>query len=83
MSTFAMLMHRANVLRRIDRDAPIRFAWWTGYIRGLRRAHHGEQFGTEPDHELYLSAVDSTDPARAALGRGYRAGLTLTVRHPE
>lgn len=82
MSTFESLMRRADTLRRGDND-PIRSAWWTGYIRGLRRAHHGDKFGTEAEHSLYLSAADDTDPTRAALGRGYRAGLTLTMREPD
>jgi hypothetical protein len=29
-----------------------------------------------------LSAIDSDDPQRSALGRGYQAGLTLTMRDP-
>lgn len=62
---------------------PIRSEWCVGYMRGLRRAHHGERFGSEAEHELWLSAADSTDPMRAALGLGYRAGLTLTMRDPE
>lgn len=82
MSNFASLMRRADTLRRIDPD-PVRSEWWTGYMRGLRRAHHGERFGTQTEHELWLSAIESSDPQRAALGRGYRAGLTLTMRDPD
>jgi len=82
MSNFASLMRRADTLRRVE-SVPIRSEWWTGYMRGLRRAHHGEQFGTLAEHELWLSAIDSADPQRAALGRGYRAGLTLTMRDPD
>ena len=82
MSNFASLMRRADTLRRLDGDY-LRQPWWTGYMRGLRRAHHGERFGTQAEHDLWLSAVGSTDPQRAALGRGYRAGLTLTMRDPE
>ena len=80
MSNFQSLMRRADRLRRHDSDnAP----WWTGYIRGLRRAHHGDNFGDDAEHALYLSAADSDDPQRAALGRGYRAGLTMTAQEPE
>lgn len=82
MSMFQSLMRRADTLRREERDQ-IRSAWWTGYIRGLRRAHHGEKFGTEAEHSLYLSAADDADPTRSALGRGYLAGLTLTMRDPD
>lgn len=80
MSTFQSLMRRADTLRRHDSQHP---SWWTGYIRGLRRAHHGERFGTIEEHLLYLAATDSDDPGRSALGKGYRAGLTLTAQEPE
>lgn len=79
MNDFRSLMRRADTLRRHDPDHG---PWWTGYIRGMRRAHHGDNFGTAAEHELYLSAADSPDPQRAALGRGYRAGLTLTEQNP-
>lgn len=82
MSKFASMLRRADALRRVESD-PIRADWWTGYMRGLRRAHHGERFGTGAEHELWLAAADSDDPARAALGRGYRAGLTLESRDPD
>ena len=82
MNGFASLMRRADALRRAEND-PERADWWTGYMRGLRRTHHGERFGTQSEHELWLSAIESTDSQRAALGRGYRAGLTLTMRDPD
>lgn len=82
MSNFASLMRRADALRRVESD-PVHADWWTGYMRGLRRAHHGERFGTQAEHDLWLSATESPDPQRAALGRGYQAGLTLTVRDPD
>lgn len=79
MTAFQSLMRRADTLRRADTDHR---DWWTGYIRGLRRAHHGESFGAEVEHSLYLAASDSDDPQRAELGRGYRAGLTMTAQGP-
>lgn len=82
MTTFATLMRRADTLLRLEND-PIAAEWWVGYKRGLRRAHHGERFGTAAEHALFMSAVESDDPNRAALGRGYRAGLTLQPRDPE
>ena len=81
MRTFASLMRRADTLRRIETD-PIKTDWWVGYMRGLRRSHHGENFGTKSEHELWLSAIDSPDESLAALGRGYRAGLTMEPRDP-
>lgn len=82
MSKFASLMRRADMLRRVESD-PLRSEWWTGYMRGLRRAHHGERFGSQAEHEMWIAAIESSDPSRAALGLGYRAGLTLTMRDPD
>lgn len=82
MSNFSSLMRRADTLRRVESD-PIRAEWWAGYMRGLRRAHHGERFGSATENELWIAAAESTDPMRAAIGRGYRAGLTLESRDPE
>jgi hypothetical protein len=82
VSTFASLLRRADTLRRVEPD-PTRAEWWSGYMRGLRRAHHGERFGTQAEHELWMAAAGSDDQQRAALGRGYRAGLTLESRDPE
>lgn len=81
MKNFESLMLRADTLRRLESD-PIRESWYAGYVRGLRRAHHGENFGTQAEHILWLSAADSTDPQRVALGHGYRAGLTLDYHDP-
>lgn len=81
MSNFASLMRRADTLLRLSEN-PIESDWWTGYMRGLRRAHHGERFGTTAEHELWLAAVDSLDPSRSALGRGYAAGLKLEACDP-
>lgn len=79
---YASLMHRASLQRRLETD-PLRAAWWDGYVRGLRRAHHGEEFGSEADHERRVLAADSRNVLRAAMGRGYCAGLTLTADEPD
>lgn len=81
MSTFSTLMRRADMMRRIEID-PVRADWWTGYMRGLRRAHHGNGFGTEAEHELFHSAAESENLRRATLGRGYQAGLKLEPCDP-
>lgn len=49
--------------------------YWLGYQRGLRRAFQGESFGTEEDHEKWLSYYWSLDHRIADKGQGYRAGL--------
>jgi len=48
--------------------------YWSGYQRGLRRRFQGENFGTDKEHEMWMSMVNSIDVRRRALGRGYRAG---------
>lgn len=42
----------------------------SGYQRGLRRFHHGEDFGTLQDHQKWLTL----DGHRQELGDGYRDG---------
>lgn len=74
-------MRRADDMLRAEFD-PAKAEWWRGYMRGLRRAHHGERFGSEAEHQTWLAAADSDDPLRASLGRGYAAGLTLETRDP-
>lgn len=81
MTSFASLMRRADDLLRGE-DDPIKAEWWQGYKRGLRRAHHGERFGTETEHQLCLDAAEATDAMRRARGKGYAAGLTLEPRSP-
>ncbi len=71
---FQSEMHRAAAMRRLATD-PTEANYYTGYIRGLRRRYHGERFGTEEDHALWLALADDQDPARTAQGRGYREGL--------
>ena len=82
MGNFETLMRRADTLRHLESD-PQKSEWWVGYMRGLRRGHHGEMFGTEAEHNLWTAAADSDDELRSARGRGYRAGLTLEPRDPE
>jgi hypothetical protein len=81
MSSFQTLIRRADTLRRLEND-PIKCEWWAGYMRGLRRAHHGELFGTAAEHDLWSSAAESDNPSHRALGAGYQAGLTLTAIDP-
>ena len=43
----------------------------SGYQRGLRRHYHGEDFGTEAEHQKWLTL----DDYRQELGDGYRDGF--------
>ena len=49
--------------------------YWRGYIRGLRRAHYGEAFGTAADHTLWSQMVNDPDVDWQQMGFGYRDGL--------
>lgn len=64
----------ADTFRRLSSE-PDEQEFWAGYVRGLRRNHHGEKFGTDEDHDLWMSAADSSDQSRKMRGLGYRAGF--------
>lgn len=50
--------------------------YWAGYQRGCRRNYHGENFGTESEHKLWLTlASEKDDDTRKFRGIGYRAGF--------
>ena len=46
-----------------------------GYMRGLRRAYHGENFGTDEEHVKWMSLTEDRDEERRERGRGYQDGL--------
>lgn len=71
--TFGREMATAKMMLETDDNQD----YWAGYQRGLRRAYHGESFGTEQDHEQWLGLVDDADPQRQSRGRGYRDGLAI------
>jgi hypothetical protein len=54
---------------------PDRSEYWKGYIRGLRKGYHGENFGTAIEHAAYCEAIYSEYTERKMLGQGYRDGL--------
>lgn len=65
---FQRLMNMAKTFQKIDSD---RSEYWAGFQRGLRRNFHGENFGTEDEHEKWMNPGDH----RKQLGTGYRAGF--------
>jgi len=73
-ATFEHEMNRAKTFQGLETD---RAEYWIGYQRGLRRAYHGESFGTAEEHALWLGASDNygDDPIRRARAEGYRDGL--------
>lgn len=69
-----VLLHLAESLRRVETD-PLRQAYWFGYLRGIRRAIAGEEYGTIAGHRLlYDISEDESDEKRREIGRGYREG---------
>ena len=48
--------------------------FWAGCLRGLRRHYHGENFGTDDEHVMWMAAAESDDPKRRRRGEGYIAG---------
>lgn len=71
---FKSEMRRAQAMTSLESN-PMMSEYWSGYQRGLRRAYHGSDFGTEEEHEAWSKAIKSTDPSRKQRGRGYRDGL--------
>ena len=61
------------------RSAGDRPEYWAGYMRGIRRRYHGENFGTEDEHRLWMSLSDDSDQTRADRGKGYRAGYEVNL----
>ena len=53
--------------------------YWLGYERGLIRGYRGERFGTDLEHELWLSLAAAGDAALRERGRGYRDGLVVAT----
>ena len=49
-------MRRADMLKRAESD-PVRYEWFVGYMRGLRRAERGEDFGSSGEHEMWLARI--------------------------
>jgi hypothetical protein len=75
---FRRELAKVETLGKLEAD-PVRAAYYRGRGRGLRRRYHGENFGTEAEHDLFMAAAESgLDAERRALGKGYRDGLNLT-----
>jgi hypothetical protein len=51
--------------------------YWMGYMRGLRRKYYGDKFGTDEEHQKWLSLIN--DEYRKDLGYGYRDGFNLDL----
>ena len=67
-------MSKAKAFKDADPD---RADYWAGYQRGLRRAYHGENFGTESEHALWLATINNEDISKQQRGKGYRDGSRI------
>ena len=68
--TFEHEMTRAKTFHDLGEKTD----YYRGYMRGLRRKYHGEKFGTDAEHEQWMSLIN--DPHRAGMGQGYRDGFS-------
>ena len=73
-SKFETEMRRADIMRTAE---PNKSEYWSGYQRGLRRALHGENFGTDIEHNQWLDAINADDDSHQQRGLGYRDGLNV------
>ena len=74
---FRSEMRRAQTMQRREDSEPMEAEYWAGYQRGLRRAFHGEKFGTAEENALWPSLSDRRDERSKQRGRGYRDGIAF------
>lgn len=67
---FQSLMNMAKSMQSVDHD---RADFWRGFQRGIRRMYHGENFGTQEEHDKFYNCRDGE--YRMQLQTGYRAGF--------
>lgn len=79
-NTFERELWRARTHMQVESQ---RAPYWLGYQRGLRRRYHGESYGTQEEHELWMSKAESDDPIEAQKGEGYRAAYLPSEKLPE
>lgn len=74
---FKSEMRRTEAMRKTS--DPMMAEYYAGYIRGLRRAYHGESFGTTEEHEKLLEESTAEDglASQRQRGTGYRDGLAF------
>ena len=68
MNTFEAEVYRARELKKVGKKPE----YWTGYMHGLRRRFHGEDFGTVQEHRLWLTSNGNT--LNRLRSQGYRDG---------
>lgn len=71
---FEALLKDAEDRRKATND-PDEDDYLAGYTRGLRKAYHGANFGTEAEHKLWSGLVNRRNLSSQKRGRGYLDGL--------
>lgn len=68
----------AEYLRRLSETPDVYF--WEGYLRGVRRHYHGENFGTADEHAMWMNSAHETRyQQRRFRGLGYQCGFEGTA----
>lgn len=70
--TFENELFKAREFRKVGKMP----AYWTGYMHGLRRRFHRDNFGTLQEHHLWMTANGTRD--RQLRAQGYRDGYGCT-----
>ena len=71
--------HRQLRMAHIRRERGEQPDYWFGYERGLIRGFRVDQYGTDQEHEFWLSLTAESDASLQARGRGYRHGLFVAT----
>ena len=70
-------VQRIKALQSADPD---RADYFTGYMRGLKRAYSGGKFGIDNMHNLWMKLIFDANKKKRARGLGYRDGLQWDMK---
>ncbi|MBA7644304.1 hypothetical protein ES703_52046 [subsurface metagenome] len=75
LSKFRILLGMAKSMYKLESENlnHKKAEFWYGFQRGIRRHYHGENFGTDQQHEKWMNCDDGE--YRKQLQAGYRAGF--------
>lgn len=74
LSRFRMILGMAKMFQELESKQSHyqKAEYWYGFQRGIRRLHHGENFGTDQDHRQFMNCARGE--YRKHLQDGYRSG---------
>jgi DNA-binding transcriptional regulator YiaG len=73
-SLFDIEMTKAEVMGGVERTH-----YWTGYKNGLQRRFYGEAFGTQEEHDHWMTTALNGDAEQEEQSRGYHDGYLGAV----